>query len=163
MEEGPPSGNERLVLLFFWVLVCFSVMIMARHGLSFRLWHLIFQILVTSLVDFTVSRESEVCRNSIPLFEHPALSFRFLCLFVVFLLILSSHVCHLVFFLITSLVDIIISRESEACRNFIPLFEHPALFRFLRLFDGFFCTISFNMHVSSRSSYLSSLLWSTSC
>ena len=99
---------------------------------SFFLCHLVF-LLVTSLLDNIVGQESDVCRTYTLLFQHFAL-FRFLRLSVVFPLSYSCFLCHLVFLLLlTSLLDNMVGQEFDVCRTFTLLFQHFALFRFLRL------------------------------
>ena len=99
---------------------------------SFFLCHLVFLLLVTSLLDNMVGLESDVCRTFTSLLEHIAL---FGCLWrsVMFLLSFSFFLCHLVFLLVTSLLDNMVSQEFDVCRTFTLLFQHFALFRFLWL------------------------------
>ena len=99
---------------------------------SFFLCHLVFLLLVTSLLDNMVGLESDVCRTFTSLFKHIAL-FRFLRRSVMFLLSYLFFLCHLVFLLVTSLLDNMVSQEFDVCRTFTLLFQHFALFRFLWL------------------------------
>ena len=108
-----------------------SVVFSLSH--SFFLCHLVFLLLVTSLLDNMVGQESDVCRTYTLLFQHFAL-FRFLRLSVVFPLSYSCFLCHLVFLLLLiSLLDNMVAQEVDVCRTFALLFQHFALFRFLRL------------------------------
>ena len=97
------------------------------------LCHLVFLLLLTSLLDNMVGQEFDVCRTFTLLFQHFAL-FRFLRLSMVFPLSYSCFLCHLVFLLLlTSLLDNMVGQEFDVCRTFTLLFQHFALFRFLRL------------------------------
>ena len=122
--KGSHWGNERYSFLRP------SVMFLLSY--SFFLCHLVF-LLVTSLLDNMVGQESDVCRTYTLLFQHFAL-FRFLRLSMVFPLSYSCFLCHLVFLLLlTSLLDNMVGQEFDVCRTFTLLFQHFALFRFLRL------------------------------
>ncbi|XP_062521865.1 uncharacterized protein LOC134196671 [Corticium candelabrum] len=103
------------------------------------LCHLVFLLLLTSLLDNMVGQEFDVCRTFTLLFQHFAL-FRFLRLSVVFLLSYSSwkffvilFECRLVFIFSSSLLDNMVIRESDVCRTFTLLFEHSALIVSIRL------------------------------
>ena len=120
---------------------------------------LVFLLLVISPLDNMFGREFVVCRTFSLLFEHFAL-FRFLWLSVVFTLSYSFFLCHLVFLLlVTSLLDNMGGLESDVCRTFTSLFEHIALFRFLRRSVMFLLSYSCSCVISS--SFSSLLCWTT--
>ncbi|XP_062507762.1 uncharacterized protein LOC134184163 [Corticium candelabrum] len=120
------------------------------------LCHLVFLLLLTSLLDNMVGQEFDVCRTFTLLFQHFAL-FRFLRLSMVFPLSYSCFLCHLVFLLLlTSLLDNMVGQEFDVCRTFTLLFQHFALFRFLRLsmvfplsYSCFLCHLVFLLLLTS--------------
>ena len=120
---------------------------------------LVFLLLVISLLDNIVGRESVVCHTFSLLFEHFAL-FRFLRLSVLFTLSYPFFLCHLVFLLlVTSLLDNMVGLQSDVCRTFTSLFEHITLFRFFGCLRCSCCLTHSSCVISS--SFSSLLCWTT--
>ena len=147
-------------LLFAVPSLC-SLSTSRSSGFFGSLWcsRCLFVFLVTSLLDNMVGLEFDVCCTFTSLFEHIAL-FRFLWRSVMFLLSYSFFLCHLLFLLVTSLLDNMVGQQSDVCRTYTLLFQHSRSSSFFCCLWCSRCLIHASCVISS-SSFSSLLCWTT--